>query len=59
MATSTLLEPAEFADSEFDLDVRLQPVARNGSDERPMRPTECSCVECTTNEQSCTGTCAG
>ncbi len=58
MATSALLEPTEFVDSEFDLDVKLAPVARNGSDERPIRATECSCVECDTNAQTCTG-CGG
>jgi hypothetical protein len=58
MATATVLEPAEYAENEFDLDVRLQPVARNGSDDRPVRATECSCVECDTNAASCTG-CAG
>ena len=58
MATSTLLEPTELVDGEFDLDVKLQPVARNGSDERPVRATECSCVQCDTSAQSCTGGCA-
>jgi hypothetical protein len=60
MTTSTLLEKSqtEYVESEFDLDVKLQPVARNGSDDRPIRPTECSCVECDTNAQTCTG-CGG
>lgn len=59
MGATTLLdtELAEHTDSEFDLDVRFQPVARNGSADRPMRPTMCSCVECDTSAQSCTGTC--
>jgi hypothetical protein len=59
MGTTTLqdVELGEPIDSEFDLDVRLQPVARNGSADRPMRPTMCSCVECDTTAQSCTGTC--
>jgi hypothetical protein len=59
MGPTTLqdVELGEPVDSEFDLDVRLQPVARNGSADRPMRPTMCSCVECDTTAQSCTGTC--
>jgi hypothetical protein len=44
----------ELADSEFDLDVKLEPVARHLSEERAQRPTECSCVQCDTNAQTCT-----
>jgi hypothetical protein len=59
MGTTTLqgVELTEPLESDFDLDVRFQPVARNGSADRPMRPTMCSCVECDTTAQSCTGTC--
>jgi hypothetical protein len=32
--------------TEFDLDVRLQAVARYGSDERAERPQTASCKEC-------------
>ena len=57
MGATTMLETtvAVQVDDEFDLDVTLQPVARNGSDDRPMRPTECSCVECDTSAATCTG----
>lgn len=58
MTISAVLE-TDPVDTEFDLDVELQPVARNGSAERPMRPTECSCVECDTNAQTCTGCAPG
>jgi hypothetical protein len=54
MATTTLLEPPELAHNEFDLDVKLQPVARNGSDDRPIRATECSCASCDTSAATCT-----
>jgi hypothetical protein len=50
----TVLPKAELADSEFDLDVRLEPVGRHLSDDRAQRPTECSCVECDTSAQTCT-----
>jgi len=42
-------------DVEFDLDVKLEPVDRHLAADRPMRPTECSCVECDTNAATCTG----
>jgi hypothetical protein len=50
-------ELAETTDSDFDLDLKLQPVARNGSADRPQRPTMCSCVECDTSAQTCSGAC--
>jgi hypothetical protein len=50
----TVLPEAELADSEFDLDVKLEPVARHLSEDRAQRPTECSCVECNTDAQTCT-----
>ena len=36
-------------DVEFDLDVRLQAVARELSDDRAERPQTVSCKECGTN----------
>jgi hypothetical protein len=50
----TALPEAELADSEFDLDVSLEPVGRHLSEERAQRATECSCVECDTSAQTCT-----
>ena len=57
MGATTLLdrELTDVGDNEFDLDVKLQPVARNGSADRPIRATECSCVECDTSAATCTG----
>jgi hypothetical protein len=50
----TALPEMERVESEFDLDVKLQPVARHSSDERAQRATECSCVQCNTDAQTCT-----
>jgi hypothetical protein len=50
----TVSPEAQLADSDFDLDVKLEPVARHLSEDRAQRPTECSCVECDTNAQTCT-----
>ena len=50
----TALPETERVDSEFDLDVKLQPVARHAPGERPQRATECSCVQCNTDAQTCT-----
>jgi hypothetical protein len=52
MTVSALPETAR-ADSEFDLDVRLQPVARHVSDEKGQRATEITCTQCTTKEFTC------
>jgi hypothetical protein len=40
------------ADTEFDLDVRLEAVARH-SDELAQRATEITCVECTGGKFTC------
>ena len=45
------------ADTEFDLDVRLQPVARDFPGDRAERPETVSCKECGTNYTCCPGTC--
>jgi hypothetical protein len=50
----TVAPETELADSEFDLDVKLGPVARHLSEERSQRPTECSCVQCDTSANTCT-----
>lgn len=50
----SLSSEMELADSEFDLDVKLEPVARHLSEERTQRATECSCVQCDTSAQTCT-----
>jgi len=41
-------------ETEFDLDVRLQPLARHDSAERTERPNTVSCKECGT-KYSCVG----
>jgi hypothetical protein len=35
--------------------VKLEPMDRHLSADRPMRATECSCVECDTSAATCTG----
>jgi hypothetical protein len=52
---ATLVAPEATPDAdEFDLDVKLQPVERHHSPDRAIRATECSCVECDTNANTCT-----
>jgi hypothetical protein len=41
------------ADSEFDLDLNVQPVDRQVYAEN-ARPTMCSCVECNSDAGTCT-----
>jgi hypothetical protein len=52
---ATLVAPDTSSDVDFDLDVKLEPTDRHLSDDRPMRATECSCVECDTSAATCTG----
>jgi hypothetical protein len=52
---ATLVAPEASSDADFDLDVKLEPMDRHLSADRPMRPTECSCVECDTSAATCTG----
>jgi hypothetical protein len=51
---TTFVAPEAQADAEeFDLDVKLQPADRHRSPDA-IRATECSCVECDTNANTCT-----
>jgi hypothetical protein len=45
------------ADTEFDLDVRLQAVPRHVSPDAAERPQTVSCKECGTQYTCCPGTC--
>jgi hypothetical protein len=54
-SSATLVAPEASSDVDFDLDVKLEPVDRHLSADRPMRATECSCVECDTSAATCTG----
>jgi hypothetical protein len=38
---------------DFDLDVRLAPVARRVASDEGQRATEITCTQCTTNEFTC------
>jgi hypothetical protein len=40
-------------DSEFDLDVRVAPVAQRIGREEAQRPTTVTCVQCNTTEFTC------
>ena len=55
MSTSTSPRPDCPPEPDFDLDVRLEPLARAVGREEGQRATEITCVKsaCTTNEFTC------
>jgi hypothetical protein len=51
----TLVASETSSDAEFDLDVKLEPIDRQLSEDRPVRATMCSCAGCNTDVATCTG----